>query len=57
MRFLDGPDEDFTVSSSQDQRDLLRRLVVDEGRDVIEFESIGGGLEELFLTITEGKVQ
>jgi ABC-2 type transport system ATP-binding protein len=57
VRFISGPDEQFTVGSADEQRDLLRRLVVDDGRDVIEFEELGGGLEDLFLKITEGKVQ
>jgi len=57
VRFLHGPDEQFSVGSAEEQRDLLRRLVVTEGREVIEFEERGGGLEDLFLKITEGKVQ
>jgi ABC-2 type transport system ATP-binding protein len=57
VRYAGGTEETMTVGSAAEQQALLRRLVADEGRDVIEFQQVGGGLEELFLQITEGKVQ
>jgi ABC-2 type transport system ATP-binding protein len=57
VRFADAATETFTVADNTEQVDLLRRLVVDEGRQVVEFVEESGGLEELFMTITEGIVQ
>ena len=57
VRFGDGTEEEFTVADAAEQRALLRRLITEEERDVVEFKEIGGGLEDLFLKITEGKVQ
>ena len=57
VRFAGEPAETFTVADDAEQTALLRRLVVDEGRDVVEFSEESGGLEQLFLTITEGIVQ
>lgn len=52
VRFADGTQEHFEVSDEASQVALLRRLMVDEQRDVLEFTETGGGLEELFLRIT-----
>ncbi|MCB9394065.1 MAG: ABC transporter ATP-binding protein [Acidimicrobiaceae bacterium] len=57
VRFADGLVETFTVDSGADQAHLLRRLVIDEGRDVVEYVEESGGLEQLFLTVTQGVVQ
>lgn len=57
VRFADGTDEEHAVGGSAEQAALLRRLVADEGRDVVEFTELGGGLEDLFLRITTGVVQ
>lgn len=57
VRFADGTDEEHAVGGSAEQVALLRRLVADEGRDVVEFTELGGGLEDLFLRITTGVVQ
>jgi ABC-2 type transport system ATP-binding protein len=57
VRFADGPDETFTVTSDDEQRALLARLVADEGRHVLEFTETESGLEELFMRITKGTVQ
>ena len=57
VRFTDSAAETFTVADNVEQTALLRRLVVDEGRDVVEFIEESGGLEQLFLAITEGIVQ
>jgi ABC-2 type transport system ATP-binding protein len=57
VRFADGTEEDRSVASVAEQQALLRRMLVDEGRDIVEFRQLGGGLEELFLEVTEGTVQ
>jgi ABC-2 type transport system ATP-binding protein len=57
VRFADGESEEHTVADDAEQQALLRRLVVDGHRDVVEFAEVGGGLEELFLKITQGIVQ
>jgi ABC-2 type transport system ATP-binding protein len=56
VRFRDGSRERFEVPDEAAQAALLRRLVADEGRDVLEFVETGGGLEDLFLRITKGQV-
>jgi ABC-2 type transport system ATP-binding protein len=57
VRFADGTEEAHQVVDADAQAALLRRLVVDEGRPVVEFIEDHGGLEHLFLSITEGVVQ
>ncbi len=57
VRYVDGTIETFVVGSSDEQAALLRRLVVDEDRQVVEFVEESGGLEQLFLTVTQGVVQ
>jgi ABC-2 type transport system ATP-binding protein len=57
VRFTDGTSETFTVADDDDQVALLRRLAVDEERGVLEFREEHFGLEELFMSITEGIVQ
>ena len=57
VRFASGISESFTVADDAEQSALLRRLVVDEGRDVVEFVEESGGLEQLFMSLTEGIVQ
>ncbi len=57
VRYADGPDETFTVADDDEQATLLRRLVVDDRRAVVEFVEEGGGLEQLFMSITQGVVQ
>jgi ABC-2 type transport system ATP-binding protein len=55
VRFADGTRETFEVADEAAQVALLRRLVVDEDRAVLEFTETGGGLEDLFLRITKGQ--
>jgi ABC-2 type transport system ATP-binding protein len=57
VRFDGGATETFTVADDREQAALLRRLIADEGRDVLEFVEEQHGLEQLFLSITEGIVQ
>lgn len=54
VRLAGGEERTFGVGSDEDQQALLRRLVVDEGLPVLEFADAAGGLEELFLRVTEG---
>jgi ABC-2 type transport system ATP-binding protein len=55
--FADGTTESFPVEDDAAQAALLRRLVVDDERDVVEFVTDKVGLEELFMSITKGIVQ
>ena len=57
VRFTDGTSETFTVADDDEQVALLRRLALDEERGVLEFREEHFGLEELFMSITEGVVQ
>ncbi|CAN5569293.1 ABC transporter ATP-binding protein [soil metagenome] len=57
VRFADGSTESFTVADDAEQMTLLRRLVADDERGLLEFREEHVGLEELFLSITEGIVQ
>lgn len=57
VRFADGATETFTVADDAEQSALLRRLVVDDQREVVEFVEESGGLEQLFMSLTEGIVQ
>ncbi len=57
VRFAVGSTEAFTVADEAEQEALLRRLVGAEDRAVVEFTRVGGGLEDLFLSLTEGIVQ
>ena len=56
VRFRDGTREQFDVVDDAAQAALLRRLVMEDGREVVEFVETGGGLEDLFLRITTGQV-
>ncbi len=53
-RFADGTVEDLTVESAEEQVALLRRLANDDTRALVEFSRVGGGLEEIFLSLTHG---
>ena len=57
VRFTDGTSETFTVADDDEQVALLRRLALDEQRGVLEFREEHFGLEQLFMSITEGIVQ
>jgi ABC-2 type transport system ATP-binding protein len=57
VRFTDGTSETFTVADDDEQVALLRRLALDDQRGVLEFREEHFGLEELFMSITEGIVQ
>jgi ABC-2 type transport system ATP-binding protein len=57
VRLAGGEVLRYTVAGEAAQRDLLYRLVVDEGLPVVEFREEGAGLEQLFMDVTEGTVQ
>ncbi len=57
VSFDDGTTESFSVTDTADQASLLRRLVNDEERTVVEFTEVTTDLEGLFLQITQGIVQ
>ncbi len=57
VRYADGTTERYDVTDDVTQADLLRRLVVVEGRPVVEYVEEHHGLEQLFLALTEGVVQ
>jgi ABC-2 type transport system ATP-binding protein len=57
VRFSDGEIEEHHVADDLEQQALLRALVERGDREVVEFAQVTGGLEELFLRITEGVVQ
>jgi ABC-2 type transport system ATP-binding protein len=55
--FEDGSSEEFDLADGQTKADLLRRLVLDDPREVVEFTDISQGLEDVFMTVTQGIVQ
>jgi ABC-2 type transport system ATP-binding protein len=57
VRLAGGEEQRYTVTGEEAQRALLHRLVVEEGLPVVEFREDGAGLEQLFMDMTEGKVQ
>jgi ABC-2 type transport system ATP-binding protein len=57
VRLAGGEVRRFSVADDDEQGALLRRLMVEEGLPVVEFRQEGGGLEELFMDVTEGTVQ
>ena len=57
VRLAGGEILRYRVTGEEAQRDLLHRLVAEEGLPVVEFREDGAGLEQLFMDVTEGKVQ
>jgi ABC-2 type transport system ATP-binding protein len=57
VRFADGEEVTLTVHDDLEQVQLLHRLVAEQGRPVIEFREVGGGLEDVFMRVTKGIVQ
>lgn len=57
VRFGDGTVEEFPIASDDEQQALLRKLIVDDDRAVLEFTTVDKNLEDLFLQITRGIVQ
>jgi ABC-2 type transport system ATP-binding protein len=56
VRLAGGEERRYAVDDEEEQRALLHRLVVDEGLAVVEFRETGG-LEDVFLEVTDGTVQ
>ncbi|MGH9280268.1 MAG: ABC transporter ATP-binding protein [Acidimicrobiales bacterium] len=56
VRLRGGEERRFTVIDDEEQAALLHRLVVEEGLAVVEFRETGG-LEDVFLEVTDGTVQ
>ena len=57
VTFADETIEEFAVQDAQDQAALLKRLVIHDEREVVEFAEVSTDLEGLFLQITQGIVQ
>ena len=57
VKFGDGSVEEFPVATDEEQQALLRKLIVDDDRPVLEFTTVDKNLEDLFLQITKGIVQ
>jgi ABC-2 type transport system ATP-binding protein len=57
VRLAGGEVQRHRVADEAGQAELVRRLVVEEGLDVIEVTGADGGLEDLFLSVTKGIVQ
>lgn len=57
VTFLDGSTDRISVADAAEQAQVLRRLIVDEGREVVSCSIDQTGLEEIFLKVTEGIVQ
>lgn len=57
VTFADGSTEEFPVADDAAQQQLLRELVSNDAKPVMEFTSTSHDLEDLFLQITEGIVQ
>jgi len=57
VRLAGGEVQRYTVTGEAEQRDLLYRLIVEEGLPVVEFREEGAGLEQLFMDVTEGTLQ
>ena len=52
-----GPCLEFELDGGDEEQAQLVRRLIDAGFPVLEFSSHGGGLEDLFLEITKGRVQ
>jgi ABC-2 type transport system ATP-binding protein len=57
VRFADNTEHVYSVADTPAQAALVRTLIVDEQRDIVEVIEESGGLEDLFLQITKGIVQ
>jgi ABC-2 type transport system ATP-binding protein len=57
VRLVGGEIRRFTVRDEAEQAELIRRLVVEEGLAVVSVTERERGLEDLFLRVTEGRVQ
>ena len=51
-RYADGTAEELTAENAEEQAALLRERANDDTRVLVEFSRVGGGLEEIFLSLT-----
>ena len=61
-RFDDGTTQEFDLTDGVtvdglSKAELLRKLVLEDSREVVEYTDISQGLEDVFLSVTEGIVQ
>jgi len=57
VRLVNDEEHEYVVADEAEQAALLRRLVAEEGLDVVEFTEAGTGLEDIFMRVTKGIVQ
>lgn len=57
VTFLGGESEMIAVADEAEQAAVLKRLMLEDEREVIEFTVDQTGLEQLFMQVTEGIVQ
>ena len=57
VHLLGGEVLPYTVQTEAEQAELVRRLVVEDGLDIVQVVEGERGLESLFLQLTEGTVQ
>ncbi len=57
VRLAGGEEQRHVVADDEAQRQLVHRLVVEEGLPVVQVVEMDTGLEELFLRVTKGVVQ
>ncbi len=55
--FADGTTEEFDIPEGMTKAEKLRQLVLDDPREVVEFTDVTSGLEDVFLSVTQGIVQ
>lgn len=55
--FADGSSEIMDLPPGMTRGELLRRLVLEDPREVVAYTDAGKGLEDVFLSVTEGIVQ
>ena len=55
--FADGTWEELDLPEGTTKAELLRRLVLEDPREVVEYTDAGNDLEDVFLSVTKGIVQ
>lgn len=57
VRFGDGSEQMIDVPPGVSRSDLLRQLVLEDPREVVDFTDASQGLEDVFMSVTKGIVQ
>jgi ABC-2 type transport system ATP-binding protein len=57
VTFADGTSELIDLPDGMTRAELLRKLVLEDPREVVAFTDAGQGLEDVFMSVTEGIVQ